>query len=233
MRYDRVVEGRFLSRPNRFIALVEIDGRQETVHVKNTGRCRELLLPDVKVWLSDSGNPNRKTRYDLVAVEKAKESGEPMLINIDSQIPNDVAGEWLPSSKLFSENAKIRREVTFGASRFDFYIEDGERKCFLEVKGVTLEREGVALFPDAPTERGVKHLGELAECVEQGYEAYLLFVIQMKGIHEFRPNDETHRAFGDALRQAESRGVRLLAMDCIVAPDSIDIDKPIEIKIKG
>ena len=233
MRYDRVVEGRFLSRPNRFIALVEINGRQETVHVKNTGRCRELLLPDVKVWLSDSGNPNRKTRYDLVAVEKAKENGEPMLINIDSQIPNDVAGEWLPSSRLFSENAKIRREVTFGASRFDFYIEDGERKCFLEVKGVTLEREGVALFPDAPTERGVKHLGELAECVEQGYEAYLFFVIQMKGIHELRPNDETHRAFGDALRQAESRGVRLLAMDCIVAPDSIDIDKPIEIKTKG
>ena len=233
MRYDRVVEGRFLSRPNRFIALVEIDGRQETVHVKNTGRCRELLLPDVKVWLSDSGNPNRKTRYDLIAVEKARENGETVLINIDSQIPNDVAGEWLPKSKLFSENAKVRREVTFGASRFDFYIEDGERKCFLEVKGVTLEREGVALFPDAPTERGVKHLGELAECVEQGYEAYLLFVIQMKGVCELRPNDETHKAFGDALRQAESRGVRLLAMDCIVAPDSLKIDKPIEIKIKG
>ena len=141
MRYDRVVEGRFLSRPNRFIAQVEIDGRQETVHVKNTGRCRELLLPDVKVWLSDSGNPNRKTRYDLIAVEKARENGETVLINIDSQIPNDVAGEWLPKSRLFSENAKVRREVTFGASRFDFYIEDGERKCFLEVKGVTLERE--------------------------------------------------------------------------------------------
>lgn len=231
MTYSRVVEGIFLSRPNRFIAEVEIGGRRETVHVKNTGRCRELLVEGVRVWLYDSQNPSRKTRYDLIAVEKILGNGEALIINIDSQIPNDVAGEWLLSSGIFSENAKLRREVTFGASRFDFYIEDGERKCFLEVKGVTLEREGVALFPDAPTERGVKHLGELVECVRAGFDAYLLFVIQMKGVDEFRPNDEMHKAFGDALRSAAKNGVRILAVDCIVTPDSIMIDKNIKIKV--
>ena len=231
MTYSRVVEGIFLSRPNRFIAEVEIGGRRETVHVKNTGRCRELLVEGVRVWLYDSQNPSRKTRYDLIAVEKILGNGEALIINIDSQIPNDVAEEWLLSSGIFSENAKLRREVTFGASRFDFYIEDGERKCFLEVKGVTLEREGVALFPDAPTERGVKHLGELVECVRAGFDAYLLFVIQMKGVREFCPNDEMHKAFGDALRIAEKNGVRILAVDCIVTPDSITIDKNIKIKV--
>lgn len=230
MRYSRVVEGIFLSRPNRFIAEVEIEGKRETVHVKNTGRCRELLIEGVRVWLYDSQNPNRKTRYDLIAVEKVSE-GKTLIINIDSQIPNDVAGEWLLKSGIFSESAKIRREVTFGASRFDFYVEDGERKCFLEVKGVTLEREGVALFPDAPTERGVKHLGELVECVKAGFDAYLLFVIQMKGVDEFRPNDEMHKAFGDALRNAKKKGVRILAVDCAVTPDSITIDKKIKIKV--
>ena len=230
MRYSRVVEGVFLSRPNRFIAEVQVGGKRETVHVKNTGRCRELLIEGARVWLYDSQNPNRKTRYDLIAVEKVSE-GKTLIINIDSQIPNDVAGEWLLTGGIFSENAKLRREVTFGASRFDFYIEDGERKCFLEVKGVTLEREGVALFPDAPTERGVKHLGELVECVKAGFDAYLLFVIQMKGVDEFRPNDEMHKAFGDALRNAKKNGVRILAVDCIVTPDSIMIDKNIKIKV--
>ena len=232
MRYDRVVEGRFISRPNRFIAEVEIGGKREIVHVKNTGRCRELLLEGARVWLSDSGNPQRKTRYDLIAVEKKREGAEPLLINIDSQIPNDTAGEWLPQSGLFSEDAKIRREVTFGASRFDFYVEDGDRRCFLEVKGVTLERDGVVLFPDAPTERGVKHIGELAECIEAGYEAYLLFVIQMKGVNEFRPNDEMHKDFGEALRNAVVRGVRVIAMDCEITPDSMTIDKPVKVDLK-
>lgn len=232
MIYKKIVEGRFVSRPNRFIAQVEIDGRQETVHVKNTGRCRELLVPNARVWLFDSENPKRKTRYDLVAVEKERADGEPILINIDSQVPNDAAAEWVLKSGLFSDRATVRREVTFGKSRFDLYIEDGSRKAFIEVKGVTLERDGVVLFPDAPTERGVKHVGELALCIEAGYEAYLLFVVQMKGVREFRPNDEMHREFGDALRLAAERGVRVLAMDCVVTPDSIKIDSPIAVNLK-
>ena len=230
MRYSRVVEGVFLSRPNRFIAEVQVGGKRETVHVKNTGRCRELLIEGARVWLYDSQNPNRKTRYDLIAVEKVS-GGVSLIINIDSQIPNDVAGEWLLKSGIFSESAKLRREVTFGASRFDFYIEDGERKCFLEVKGVTLEREGVALFPDAPTERGVKHLGELVECVKAGFDAYLLFVIQMKGVDEFRPNDEMHKAFGDALRQGAKAGVEVWAIDTKVGEDSLEPGKMVEVRL--
>ena len=231
MKYNKITEGRFISRPNRFIAEVEIDGKREIVHVKNTGRCRELLLEGVRVWLYDSENPQRKTRYDLIAVEKERAGKEPVLINIDSQIPNSAAAEWLPVSKLFSDSAKIRREVTFGASRFDFYIEDGTRRAFLEVKGVTLERDGVVLFPDAPTERGVKHIDELVSCLDEGYEAYILFVVQMKEVEVFRPNDEMHKAFGDALRRAASRGVKIIAMDCIVTPDSMMIDKPIKVEL--
>lgn len=231
MKYNKITEGRFISRPNRFIAEVEIEGKREVVHVKNTGRCRELLLEGARVWLYDSENPQRKTRYDLIAVEKERAGKEPVLINIDSQIPNSAAAEWLPVSKLFSDSAKIRREVTFGASRFDFYIEDGERRAFLEVKGVTLERDGVVLFPDAPTERGVKHIDELVSCLDEGYEAYILFVVQMKEVEVFRPNDEMHKAFGDALRRAASRGVKVIAMDCIVTPDSMMIDKPIKVEL--
>ena len=224
MKYREITEGKFISRPNRFIARVEIDGKTETVHVKNTGRCGELLIEGSRVFLSVSDNPNRKTKYDLIAVEKKTERGT-VLVNMDSQVPNDVAEEWLRRGELFSENAVIRREVKYGNSRFDFYIEDGERKAFLEVKGVTLENDGVASFPDAPTERGVKHLKELAGCLKDGYEAYMLFVIQMKGVHSFRPNDERHKAFGDALREAVKEGVRVIVTDCEVAPDSLTIDK--------
>ena len=226
MTYKNIFEGKFLSRPNRFIANVEIEGKLETVHVKNTGRCRELLTTGATVYLEKSDNPLRKTKYDLVAVLKGD-----MLINMDSQIPNDVAYEWLKNGNLFSKNAKIRREVTHNKSRFDFYIEDGNRKIFLEVKGCTLEQEGIAMFPDAPTERGVKHIEELIGCVNEGFEAYILFVIQMKPIKFFMPNDSTHKAFGDALRKARDGGVRILAYDTVVTPNSIKIDKEVKILI--
>lgn len=225
MTYKNIVKGKFLSRPNRFIANVEIDGKQETVHVKNTGRCRELLIPDATVYLEKSDNPLRKTNYDLVAVLKGE-----MLINMDSQIPNDVAFEWLENGNLFSKNAKIRREVTHNKSRFDFYIEDGDRKIFLEVKGCTLEHDGIAMFPDAPTERGVKHIEELINCVKEGFEAYILFIIQMKPVKVFKPNDKTHKAFGDALRKALKSGVRILAYDSTVSPNSIKINKEVLIQ---
>lgn len=226
MKYKRVIEGKFISRPNRFIAQVEVDGKTETVHVKNTGRCGELLIKGSKVYLYISDNPNRKTKYDLIAVEKATEN-RITLVNMDSQVPNDVAEEWLRNGELFSKNAVIRREVKYGDSRFDFYIEDGERKAFLEVKGVTLENDGVASFPDAPTERGIKHLKELTRCINDGYEAYVLFVIQMKDVYKFMPNDERHKAFGDALREADKAGVKIIAIDCIVTPDSIKPDKKV------
>ena len=229
MKYKNVVEGEFISRPNRFIAQILIDGKEETVHVKNTGRCRELLIKGNRVYLSVSDNPERKTKYDLIAVEK--QTNPPLLVNMDSQIPNDAAGEWLKKGKLFSENALIRREVTYGKSRFDFYIEDGSRKAFLEVKGVTLENDGVVSFPDAPTERGVKHLNELINCVEEGYEAYILFVVQMKGIHYFTPNAENDRAFAEALKRAHESGVKIIAVDSVVTPDSMTIDKEIEYRI--
>ena len=231
MKYERVVKGSFLSRPNKFIAKVAINGREETVHVKNTGRCRELLVEGCTVYLSVSDNPLRKTKYDLIAVEKKREGKSPLLINMDSQIPNDVCGDWLKKGILFSENAKIRREYTYKSSRFDFYIEDGERKIFLEVKGCTLENDGIASFPDAPTERGVKHIRELTSALCDGYEAYILFVIQMKEMTEMRPNDITHVAFGDALREAHKRGVKILAYDCAVTPDSIEIDKEIKVNL--
>jgi sugar fermentation stimulation protein A len=227
MKYKNVVRGKFISRPNRFIAYVEIEGKTETVHVKNTGRCRELLVEGCRVYLSVSDNPSRKTKYDLIAVEKQRENLPPLLINMDSQIPNDVCGEWLKKGLLFSKDAKIKREYTYKKSRFDFYIEDGERKIFLEVKGCTLENNGIASFPDAPTERGVKHIKELISALDDGYEAYIFFVIQMKGVTEFRPNDITHKAFGDALREAKSKGVKILAYDSVVTPDSIEIDREI------
>lgn len=249
VRYSKVVPATFVRRPNRFIALVEIertDGNRlpegrpadpaspTVVHVKNTGRCRELLVPGVRVWLSESDNPARKTRYDLVAVEKRFDDGRPpLLVNMDSQIPNDVAEEWIRQGAggLFSLDATVRREVFHGSSRFDFYIEDDERRAFLEVKGVTLEDAGEARFPDAPTLRGAKHLAELADCVRQGYEAYVLFVIQMKSIHRMRPNDETDPEFGRRLREAAAAGVKVLAMDCAVRPDSLEIDGPVQVRL--
>ena len=227
MRYKNIVSGTFISRPNRFVAQVDINGKEATVHVKNTGRCKELLIKGAQVFLATSDNPLRKTRYDLVAVIK-----NGICINMDSYAPNLAAGEWLKSSGLFSENAQIKAEKTFGDSRFDFYIKDGERQAFLEVKGVTLEQDGIALFPDAPTLRGVKHINELIQCTEKGYEAYILFVIQMKGIKEFRPNDGTHRAFGDALRSAQKAGVKIIAYDCRVTPEEMVIEKNIKINLE-
>ena len=230
MKYKKTTAVLFQSRPNRFIAKVTMeDGRIETVHVKNTGRCRELLVPDCTVILSESDNPARKTKYDLVAVYKERGEMPPLLINMDSQIANDVAEEYLLN---LYQGAKIRREVTRGDSRFDFYIEDGNRRIFLEVKGVTLEKDGIALFPDAPTERGVKHLRHLAECIKDGYEASVLFVIQMKGVREFRPNDAMHREFGEALRNAAAAGVTVSAVDCIVTEDSITVDAPVPVCLK-
>lgn len=230
MKYQHIEKAVFLERPNRFIADVLIEGRKERVHVKNTGRCRELLREGAAVYLERSANPDRKTIYDLVAVEKQRDGLPPLLVNMDSQIPNAAADEWLKGGNLFSEQAVIRREFTYGASRFDFSIEDKGKISFLEVKGVTLENCGIASFPDAPTERGVKHINELVRAAGEGYGAYLLFVIQMKEIKEFRPNDEMHREFGDALRAAQQAGVHILAYDCIVTPDSIVIDKPIMVR---
>ena len=219
MTYDTpVVRARFLSRPNRFIALVELNGEVVTVHVKNTGRCRELLPAGATVYLAAAKDPARKTPYDLVAVEKVCPNGNTLLINMDSQAPNAVAAEWLPQSGLFPQDAAYRHEVTAGDSRFDFCITAGQgRPAFLEVKGCTLERDGVAYFPDAPTERGVKHVRELMALARDGHPAYILFVVQMKGISHLCPNDETHRAFGDALREAREAGVQILAVDCAVS----------------
>jgi len=230
MRYHHIKKAEFISRPNRFIAKVLIDGKEETVHVKNTGRCRELLTDGCTVYLEESDNPNRKTRYDLVAAEKVRSGAPPLLVNMDSQIPNAAAEEWLKKGRLFSEQAVIRREYTYGASRFDFRIEDRGKVSFLEIKGVTLENDGIVSFPDAPTERGVKHIHELIRAKSEGFGAYILFVIQMKEVTEFRPNDATHKEFGDALREAEKAGVRLLAYDCIVTPDSMTIDRPVSIR---
>ena len=224
MKYKVIKKGTFLRRPNRFIAEVDIDGNIETVHVKNTGRCKELLLQGSTVFLSEQDNLNRKTKYDLIAVKKGN-----LLVNIDSQIPNDVVAEWLPNCELFSKSAIYKREVTFGKSRFDFYIEDDNRKIFLEVKGVTLEENHIALFPDAPTIRGVKHINELCNCVDLGYEAYIIFVIQMKGVEYFKPNSKTHPEFEIALKNAFNKGVNILAFDCDVNPDSIFINNEIKV----
>ena len=230
MKYKKITKGQFVSRPNRFIARVLINGVEETVHVKNTGRCKELLVDKATVYLYESDIPARKTKYDLIAVEKNTPNGT-LLVNMDSQVPNDVAEEWLKECYLFSKNAVIKREFTYNKSRFDFYIEDGSRKAFLEVKGVTLENDGVASFPDAPTERGIKHINELVEAVKEGYEAYILFVIQLKGINLFVPNDLTHKAFGDALRNAKKSGVKIIAVDSIIEPDSIRIDEFVPVSL--
>ena len=224
MKYFNIVEGKFISRPNRFIAYVEIDGKKEIAHVKNTGRCKELLTDGATVYLEVSSNPERKTKYDLVAVYKGDN-----LVNMDSQAPNKVALEFLQESSLFSKNAKIKPEDKYGASRIDIYVEDGDRKALIEVKGVTLENNGIASFPDAPTERGIKHINELIKATGDGYEAYILFVIQMKQIKEFTPNYITHKEFGEALQNAQKSGVKILAYDCIVTLESLKIDQKIDV----
>lgn len=231
MKYKNVVKGTFIERPNRFIAKVDIDGNIHTVHVKNTGRCRELLIKGSTVYLAKSDNRERKTLYDLIAVEKKYDNKEPLLINMDSQVPNVVAEEFLIKGNLFSENAIIKREVTYKNSRFDLYIEDNGRKAFLEVKGVTLESDGIAMFPDAPTIRGVKHINELISAIADGYEAYILFVIQMKGVNLFKPNAKMHKEFADVLSFAKKNGVKVLAVDSIVTKDSIEIDSFIKTEV--
>lgn len=224
MQYDHIVKGTFRARPNRFIALVEIDGREEVCHVKNTGRCRELLIPGATVYLDHSGNPKRKTAYDLVAVEKGTR-----LINMDAQAPNRVFAEWAAGGGFLPHLRSIRPEVTFGASRFDFRLETEEGKViWVEVKGVTLEENGLARFPDAPTERGVRHLGELERAAAAGLAATAFFVIQMEGMKDFAPNDATHPAFGEALRHAAANGVRVEAWECAVTPESLRIVRPVK-----
>ena len=225
MKYPNMVPGHFLSRPNRFIAHVEIGGREEIVHVKNTGRCRELLQPGAAVWCQESSNPNRKTKFDLIAVQKGAR-----LINMDSQAPNIAAGEWLRSGGL-GEISGLKAECFHGDSRFDFSFTKDGKQCFLEVKGVTLEDDGVCAFPDAPTERGVKHLKGLTQLAREGYGAYVLFVIQMPDVKYLRPHDERDPAFGAALREAAQNGVQVLAMDCAVAADSMELRLPVLVRL--
>ena len=215
MMYKNMVPGRFLSRPNRFIAHVEIEGNVEIVHVKNTGRCRELLPEGAQVWCEKSDNPNRKTKYDLICVQKGDR-----LINMDSQAPNMAAGEWLRSGGLGAVT-DVRAEVKFENSRFDFAFQKDGKPCYMEVKGVTLENNGICAFPDAPTQRGAKHLRELIRAVEAGYQAYALFVIQMSDVQYLHPNDATDPEFSEALRKAAQAGVQVLALDCDVTPDSM------------
>ena len=220
MRYDNITRGIFIDRPNRFIAHVEVGGNRETVHVKNTGRCKELLIPGCEVWLNAPGTPGRKTKYDLVAVRKS--TG--VLFNIDSQAPNKAAKEWL----LRQDFDLIHPEYTYGDSRIDFYMErtlpDGETKKYLmEVKGCTLEFDGIGYFPDAPTERGVKHIHELIKAKKEGYEAALAYVIQMDGVTEVRPNTDTHPEFGKAIEEAKKAGVEIIFLPCHVEPDNMEI----------
>ena len=225
MYYSNMIPGIFLSRPNRFIAKVIIDGAEETVHVKNTGRCRELLPAGAEVWCQKSDNPNRKTKYDLITVRKGER-----LINMDSQAPNIAAGEWLRAGGLgHAEN--IRAETTHGDSRFDFSFTLNGKQCFLEVKGVTLENDSICAFPDAPTERGAKHLRGLTQAAKEGYGAYVLFVIQMADVKYLHPNDATDPNFGAALREAAANGVQVLAMDCAVTEDTMEIRLPVLVRL--
>jgi len=219
MQYNKTIRAVFHSRPNRFIAHVFVDGVLETVHVKNTGRCKELLVPGATVILEMSDNPARKTKYDLIAVYKEGLG----LVNMDSQAPNKAVGEWLRESGHFPKLTLVKPEYTYGASRVDFYFEYAGERALMEVKGCTLEREGIGYFPDAPTERGVKHLNELAAAVGAGYEAYLAFVIQMPGVEVVLPNVETHKEFGEALDRAVAAGVKVLYLQCEMGEDAMRI----------
>ena len=233
MRYPNITPGVFVARPNRFIAHVEVEGAVQVCHVKNTGRCRELLVPGCRVYLTKSDNPARKTLYDLVAVEKETEEG-PLLINMDSQAPNRVFGEWAAAGGFRRALSLLRPETTYGNSRFDYYWEQSEKepiRGFVEVKGVTLEEKGIVRFPDAPTLRGVKHLEELVVAHEAGYEAAICFIVQMEGMKHLEPNDLTHPEFGAAVRRAARAGVEVLAMECRVTPDSLTVARPIPVKL--
>lgn len=228
MQYDNIKKASFIDRPNRFVAHVNLDGNVETVHVKNTGRCAELLRPGAIVYIQDSENTGRKTRWDLIGVEK---NGR--IINMDSQIPNHVVREWLLKGNLISGITKIQPEYTYGNSRIDLYIEAGERKVLIEVKGVTLENNGVVKFPDAPSERAVKHIHELEKAQKEGYETYIFFVVQMKGVSYFTPNKKTQPEFADALIEAEENGVKIIAYDCLVTEDSIEIQDEVKVILEN
>ena len=224
MQYGSVIEGRFLDRPNRFIAHVETAEGVQTVHVKNTGRCRELLIPGATVYLEKSTNPNRKTAYDLIAVEKGRR-----LVNLDSQAPNQVFGEWVTSGGFLPDVMEMTREYTYGESRLDFCLQTSQGIHLVEVKGVTLEQDDHARFPDAPTERGIKHIRELQKAVQHGFGATICFIVQMEGMRGVSPNDETHPAFGQALREAAAYGVEVRAFECHVTPDSLEIQREIPV----
>ncbi|MCQ2539900.1 MAG: DNA/RNA nuclease SfsA [Acetatifactor sp.] len=226
MQYINCYKGRFLERPNRFIAYVDIDGQREKVHVKNTGRCKEILLPDVDVYLEKSDNPARSTAYDLVAARKGDR-----IINIDSQAPNKAVLEWLKAGRLFPDLTLVRPETTFGNSRFDFYAEREGEKIFIEVKGVTQEAEDIVMFPDAPSDRAVKHVEELIQAKHAGYRVFVLFVIQMENVRFFTPNRQIHKEFADSLKKASEEGVEVIAYDCTVTEDSMVLHEPVEVRL--
>lgn len=228
MKYERISKGTFLERPNRFIAYAELAGKKEVIHVKNTGRCAELLIPGAPIYVQESDNPARKTKWDLIGVEKGSR-----MINMDSQVPNLVVKEWIESGHLTSDIRTVRPETAYGNSRFDLYVETGSSRIFIEVKGVTLEEEGVVRFPDAPSDRAVKHLQELEKAVREGYEAYVFFVVQMKGVRYFTPNMDTHPAFCEALKSAKAAGVKILAYDCRVSGDRIEIADPVPVVLES
>ena len=226
MKYKNITKGKFIDRPNRFIANVEINGQVEVCHVKNTGRCKELLVPGAEVYVYKSDNPDRKTKYDLIAVKKGEK-----LVNIDSQVPNKIFYEWVEKSGFFENMTLLKPECKYKKSRFDCYIEYNNKKAYVEVKGVTLEKSGVLMFPDAPTERGVKHLNELCECIYDGFEAFVFFIIQMNDALYFTPNRETHPEFAEALLKAKENGVNVIAVSCNVYEDEITIADFVEVKI--
>lgn len=227
MKYKDIQKAIFLSRPNRFIANIEIDGKPEICHVKNTGRCRELLIPGTEIVVQKADGKNRKTKYDLIGVYK-----ETRLINIDSQVPNKVFHEWVKESNFFKDLSLIKPEYQYNRSRLDFYMETADgRKILVEVKGVTLENNGAVRFPDAPTLRGIKHINHLCHAISEGFEAYLFFIIQMKDVLYFAPNNDTHQAFGEALADAEKQGLNIIALDCEVTADSITARDFVEVRL--
>lgn len=224
MIYNNIYKAVFVARPNRFIAKVLLNGEEIIVHVKNTGRCKELLVPGCIVYLEHFDLPTRKTKYDLVAVEKGN-----LLINMDSQAPNKVVGEWLLDKEPFGKIVTLKPEYTYGKSRFDFYMELENKKMFIEVKGVTLEENGIVLFPDAPTERGLKHIEELRNATQDGYACAIIFVVQMRGVRYFTPNRKTQPAFADALIEAQKEGVQIFAFDCCVDKSSLQICEQVKV----
>lgn len=228
MKYENMKKATFLSRPNRFVANCLLDGEEVVVHVKNTGRCKELLVPGTDVWLQHMPGEKRSTAYDLISVRKGER-----IINMDAVAPNEAFAEYVRGGHFQQDWTLVKRECTHGDSRFDLYLEAPGRKAFVEVKGVTLETEGIVRFPDAPTERGIKHLHGLMRCVEEGYEAYAVFIIQMEKVKFFEANRATHAAFADALAQASRAGVKVLAFDCRVSPDTMAVNQPVKVRLDG